>query len=248
MSGPSNRENVDPEAEKIDTAAAPDSGMQGKSEVPEDGAGQESGAGPAAGATASAQSAEERILELEALLSEARDRHLRAHAEMENIRKRTEREKADISKYAITNFARDILNVSDNLRRAISAVSVTEEEHAGALKALLEGVQLTENELKNVLERHGVKAIVALGQQFDPNFHQAVMEQENKDVAAGSVIQVFQEGYQIGDRVLRPSMVVVAKGGLKPVKPSADADDQAAQQSGAEPGKTGNDGSNSTGG
>ena len=167
--------------------------------------------------------ADVRVVELEAQVGELKDRYVRAHADMENLRKRTEREKADASKYAITKFAMDMLAVADNLERAIEATP-TEQETDANVKPLLEGIKLTSTDLKNALERHGVRRIESAGSIFDPNFHQAVMEEENKEVAAGTILKVFQEGYQIGDRVLRPSMVVVAKGGFKPVKPAAPDD------------------------
>lgn len=215
MSGPNTPDDAKPEETGVptpETAAA--SEAPGKPEP-------QAEAPVSPNAAAEAKSAPDaRIAELEIQISELNDRYLRVHAEMDNIRKRSEREKADTSKYAIANFARDMLSVSDNLKRAISAVASTDEEHAGALKALVEGVELTEQELASALERHGVRPIPAEGELFDPNVHQAVMEQENKEVAAGSVLQVFQEGYRIGERVLRPSMVVVARGGPKPVKQS----------------------------
>ncbi len=162
--------------------------------------------------------AEAQVMGLEAEVAELKDKFIRAHAEMDNLRKRTEREKADTSKYAITKFAGDILAVADNLRRAIDAFAQAGSEPDQQTKALIEGVELTESELSKALDRHGVRKIEALGNIFDPNFHQAVMEEENKDIAAGTVLRVFQEGYKIGDRVLRPTMVVVARGGFKPVK------------------------------
>ena len=167
--------------------------------------------------------AEARIAELEAQVAEMRDRYVRAYAETENIRKRSEREKADVSKYAVTNFAKDMVAIADNLARAVEAAGGSGEEQSPQMKALLDGVVLTEQELKKALEKHGVRAIAAKGEQFDPHKHQAVMEQEDASVASGTVLQVFQEGYEIGDRVLRPSMVVVSKGGAKPVK-SSDAE------------------------
>jgi molecular chaperone GrpE len=224
MSGPNTPENAKPE----DGAPAPETATPpGAGPTPEanPAATETSGASSVGGEqsadpqpAADAPATEVRIAELEAQLAELNDRYLRVHAEMENVRKRSEREKSDVSKYAIANFARDVLGVSDNLKRAISAVATTDEEHSGALKALVEGVELTEQELNNALDRHGVRPIPATGELFDPNVHQAVMEQENKEVTAGSVLQVFQEGYRIGERVLRPSMVVVAKGGPKPIK------------------------------
>jgi molecular chaperone GrpE len=159
------------------------------------------------------------IAKLEHQVKDLTDRLLRAHAEMDNIRKRTERDKADTIKYAITKFAGDVVTVGDNFQRAISAVPPGAADADPALKSLIEGVTLTEREFHGVLERHGVKRLDPKGQAFDPNFHQAVMEQDNKDVPAGTVLNVFQAGYVIEDRILRPAMVVVAKGGFKPMKP-----------------------------
>ncbi|MGI9524012.1 MAG: nucleotide exchange factor GrpE [Hyphomicrobiaceae bacterium] len=164
--------------------------------------------------------AEAKIAELEAKVSEMRDRYLRAYADTENLRKRTEREKADISKYAVTSFARDMLSIADNLGRAVEAASGAEDTESGSLKALLDGVMLTQQELKKTLEKHGVRTIASEAEAFDPHKHQAVMEREDASVSAGTIVQVFQDGYQIEERVLRPAMVVVAKGGAKPIKSS----------------------------
>jgi molecular chaperone GrpE len=149
-------------------------------------------------------------------LAETKDRLLRTLADMDNMRKRTEREVADARIYGISNFARDILGVADNMHRAMAALD--DELRAKAdepTKVLLEGVELTERELMNVLEKHGVKRIEPLGQKFDPNRHQAMYEIEDASVPAGTVIQVMQAGYLIGDRMLRPALVAVAKGGGK---------------------------------
>jgi molecular chaperone GrpE len=149
-------------------------------------------------------------------LAETKDRLLRTLADMDNMRKRTEREVADARVYGISNFARDILGVADNMHRAMAALD--DELRAKAdesTKVLLEGVELTERELMNVLEKHGVKRIEPLGQKFDPNRHQAMFEMEDASVPSGSVVQVMQAGYMIGDRVLRPALVSVAKGGAK---------------------------------
>jgi molecular chaperone GrpE len=149
-------------------------------------------------------------------LAETKDRLLRTLADMDNMRKRTEREVADARVYGISNFARDILGVADNMHRAMQALD--DELRAKAdepTKVLLEGVELTERELMNVLEKHGVKRIEPLGQKFDPNRHQAMYEIEDASVPAGTVIQVMQAGYLIGDRMLRPALVAVAKGGGK---------------------------------
>jgi molecular chaperone GrpE len=135
---------------------------------------------------------------------------------MENMRRRTERELADIRTYGVTNFARDMLTVADNIRRALESVPSDAREQAdGALKGLVDGIELTERDLLKTLERHGVKRLDPEGQKFDPNMHQAMFEVPNPDVPAGTVVQVVQTGYSIGERVLRPALVGVAKGGPK---------------------------------
>jgi molecular chaperone GrpE len=156
------------------------------------------------------------IAALRAEAAELKDRLLRAHAEVENIRKRSEREKEETAKYAVTRFARDIVNVGDNFQRAIDAVPAGAAEQDAALKSFLEGVTMTERELLNVLERYGIKRIQPINEPFNPHLHQAVMELQRTDVPAGTVVQVFQAGFTIEDRVLRPAMVAVAKGGPKP--------------------------------
>jgi len=151
------------------------------------------------------------VAKLEADLAEFRDKHLRALAEIENVRRRGEKEKADALKYAATNFAKDILAVADNLRRAIDAVPDEAAESDGAIKTLIEGVQLTERELLAIFERHGIKPIAADGEKFDHNLHQAMFEVPDTGKPAGTVVQVLQTGYTINDRLLRPAMVGVAK-------------------------------------
>ncbi|MCJ2081650.1 nucleotide exchange factor GrpE [Methylobacterium sp. J-090] len=147
---------------------------------------------------------------------EFKDRVLRTLAEMENLRRRTEREVADARTYAVTNFARDMLNAADNIRRALESVPEAERAGAtGAFKALLDGIELTERDLGKTLERHGVKVIDPKGQRFDPNRHQAMFEVPDAEVPSGTVVQVMQSGYVIGDRTLRPALVGVAKGGPK---------------------------------
>lgn len=155
---------------------------------------------------------------------EMKDRLLRTLAEMENLRRRTEREVADARAYAVTSFARDILGSADNLQRALDSVPADARASAeGALKGLIEGIELTERELAKTLERHGVKLIDPKGQRFDPNRHQAMFEVPDSSVPNGTVVQVMQTGYSIGDRVLRPAMVGVSKGGPKPEPKPADA-------------------------
>src|SRR3954466_10025123 len=146
--------------------------------------------------------------------AELKDRLLRTLAEMENLRRRTEREVADARTYAVTNFARDIVGVADSMERAMKALDDELRDKADAgVKALLDGVELTERELVKVLEKHGVTKLDPKGQKFDPNMHQAMFEIPDPSVPAGMVTQVMQPGYKIGERVLRPAMVGVAKGG-----------------------------------
>ena len=164
----------------------------------------------------------EALAALTAERDEFKDRALRTLAEMENLRRRTEREVADARTYAVTNFARDMLNVADNVRRALESVPAEARAGAeGALKGLIEGIELTERDLAKTLERHGVKAVEPQGQRFDPNRHQAMFEVPNTEVPNGTVVQVVQTGYVIGDRTLRPALVGVSKGGPKaPANPT----------------------------
>src|SRR5256886_5178184 len=157
-----------------------------------------------------------------------KDKLLRSLAEMENLRKRTERQVADARDYGIASFARDILAVADNMQRALGALDAELREKADAgVKALLDGVELTERELLKVLEKHGVKKFEPLGEKFDPNLHQAMYEVADPSVPAGTVAQGVQAGYMIGDPMLRPALVAVAKGGAKgaaaPANDNADA-------------------------
>ncbi|MEM0906577.1 MAG: nucleotide exchange factor GrpE [Pseudomonadota bacterium] len=169
-----------------------------------------------------ATAAVEREVALRVEMEELRSNMLRALAEAENVRRRAQRDVADARQYAVTSFARDLLNVSDNFKRALSAL-----DGAGELpeevKALVEGVQMTERELSTIFKRHGVKPLDPMGERFDPNRHQAMFEMENPDVPHGTVIQVVQTGAMIGDRTLRPAMVGVSKGGPK----STEAKDEA---------------------
>jgi molecular chaperone GrpE len=148
--------------------------------------------------------------------AESRDKMLRTLAEMENLRKRTAKEVADARIYGIQNFARDVLDIADNLQRALDAVPADTKASADpGLKALIEGVELTERSLLNTLEKNGVKKFDPSGEKFDPNFQQAMYEVPDASVPAGTVVQVVQAGYTIGERVLRPALVAVAKGGAK---------------------------------
>jgi molecular chaperone GrpE len=155
--------------------------------------------------------------EVAALRAEAeahKDRTLRALAEVENVRKRLEREREDARTYAVTRFARDMLTIADNLNRALAALTPDVRERSGdSLKAVMEGVEATERELNAALTRHGVKLIEAEGKRFDPHLHQAIAEVPTPGVEPGTVMHVVQQGYTIGDRLLRPAMVTVAKSG-----------------------------------
>jgi len=146
--------------------------------------------------------------------AELRDRLLRSAAEMENLRKRTEREIGDTRSYAIAGFARDMLTATDSLSRALLMLPHEAREGADATtKSLIEGIEMTEREMQRLLAKHGVKPIEAEGQKFDPHKHQAMFEVPDPTRPEGTVVQVVQAGFAIGDRVLRPAMVGVAKGG-----------------------------------
>jgi molecular chaperone GrpE len=177
--------------------------------------------------------AEPQVDPVEALTAEnaeLKDRMLRLAADMENLRNRTKREVSDAKTFAVANFARDMLGVSDNLRRAVEAVSDEKRAHGSdEFKSLLEGVELTEKSMLSTMERHGVKKLDPEGQKFDPNFHQAMFEVPNPEVPNNTVVQVVQSGYQIGERVLRPAMVGVAKGGAKTPAAETPAEDNSDQ-------------------
>ena len=166
---------------------------------------------------------------LEAENADLKDRVLRTLAEMENLRRRTEKEVKDARDYAVTAFARDLLSVADNFERALShAPAELRTDEAIGGKALIEGVELTGRELLKTLEKHGVKKLSPLGEKFDPNLHQAMFEIPNPQVVAGTVLQVMQDGFAIGGRVLRPALVGVAKGGPKVAAEAAPAEAPAA--------------------
>lgn len=158
---------------------------------------------------------EDVVAQLKSENAELKDRLLRAVAETENVRRRADKDKADASAYGVTAFARDMLNVSDNLRRALDAAPT---EIADDMKSFVEGVDMTERELLNILERHGIKKVEpAVGDKFDHQFHQAMFEVPTNEHTPGSVMQVVAAGYVIKDRLLRPAMVGVAKGEVQKV-------------------------------
>lgn len=168
-------------------------------------------------AAAGAQAPEpgDKLAEAETQASEFRERYLRAAAELENFRRRAEKERQDTAKFAIASFARDMLTMLDNLRRGLETVTADDRKAIPQLETLASGMELTEREMLSTLERHGIEKVDPKGEPFDHNFHQAMMEVEDPSVPAGTVAQVMQAGYVINGRLLRPAMVAVAKGGPK---------------------------------
>ncbi|WP_084264650.1 nucleotide exchange factor GrpE [Sneathiella glossodoripedis] len=164
------------------------------------------------------QAPQEDVLSVEeqqaAEIADLKEKLLRAMAETENMRRRSQKDKEDALNYGVTKFARDMLTISDNLRRAIDAVSEEDRENE-TVKTLLTGVEMTESELLSTFSKHKIQLIEAEGKKFDPNLHQAMFEIENPDVEPGTVLQVVQPGYVIADRLLRPALVGVSKGGQK---------------------------------
>jgi molecular chaperone GrpE len=164
----------------------------------------------------SAEPAADAVAALAKEAADYKDRLLRTLAEMENLRRRTEREVADSRQYAVANFARDLLAVADNMQRALDTLSADFRDQADpVVKSHIEGVELTERELVKVMEKHGIKRFDPQGQKFDPNLHQAMMQVPDPSVPDGTVVQVMQPGYMIAERVLRPALVGVSKGGPK---------------------------------
>lgn len=171
---------------------------------------------------------EKQQIDLGDRLAKAQEEIHRHQAEIQNLHRRREKEIEDASKYAIGKFARDTVEVADNFERAIASVPTEAVHDNPVLKSLLDGVTMTERQFLTVMERHGVQRISPKDELFNPHHHQAVMEQEDRSVPAGTVLQVYQSGYLIADRVLRPAMVVVARGGPKPVKPEPTAENETA--------------------
>ena len=156
-------------------------------------------------AEAGRENGQEEEKDWKAEAEENREMYLRVQADMENMRKRLEREKADFIKFANENLMKDLLPVIDNLERALNHAQADDSE------AILQGVQLTYDGFKNVLEKFGVRAVASLGERFDPNFHEAVMQREDPDAEDNTVLEEIQKGYLLNERLIRPSMVVVSK-------------------------------------
>jgi molecular chaperone GrpE len=179
--------------------------------------------------------ASDAIAQLEAEKADLKDKLLRTLAEMENLRRRTEREVADARSYAITKFAGDMLAVADNMGRALAAIPAEARHDADPVfKAVVNGAELTEREMQRALEKHGVKRIDPKGERFDPHFHQAMFEVPDLSVPSGTVAEVVQVGYSIADRVLRPALVGVARGGAK-MATNPHAESPSAEPPSAEP-------------
>jgi molecular chaperone GrpE len=183
---------------------------------------------PATEAAPAAETPESVVVELpaqvQAEIADLKDRLLRTLAEMENLRRRTEKEVKEARDYAISGFARDLLSVADNFDRALAHVPAElRESGVPGAAALIEGVELTGRELLKVMEKHGVRKLTPAGERFDPNFHQAMFELPSPEVPSGTVVQVLQDGFAISGRVLRPALVGVAKGGPKPAATAAEA-------------------------
>lgn len=174
----------------------------------------------AAAAAPGTQQLQDEITRLKEEVNQMRDQWVRAVAEAENIRKRAQRDQEETSRYAITAFARDMVNVLENLKRAADSIppeARTDAEN-NLLKVLAEGVDMTLQELLQIFQKFGINRIDPNGQKFDHNLHQAVVQVERSDVEAGTVVQVVQSGYTIHDRLLRPAMVAVSKQGEPPKK------------------------------
>lgn len=205
-----------PWAEPETNASGTDAGPQNTDDASADSA--------AADQSPEGGSSSEEIEALKAENAELRDKLLRTVADMENLRRRTDREKQDAGKYAISKFAGDVLSVGDNLTRALTSINDEARAAGGeSLKTLIEGVEMTERELQNVLSRHGIARLDPKGEKFDPNVHQAMFEIENPDVPSGTVVEVVQAGYVIAERCLRPALVGVSKGGAKAAPAKADS-------------------------
>lgn len=205
------KQTPDPEAEAAtpETAAAEDipAAEEAAAEAPE---------APVEEAEAAAADPLVRLAELEAEAADLRDKLLRALAETENVRRRAQRDREEASKYAISNFAREMVGVADNLRRALEHVAPETRGQDERLDSLAAGVEMTERAMLAAFERFGVKPIEALGKLFDHNLHEAMFEVPDPSQPAGTVVQEMEKGYVLEDRLLRPARVGVAKGGPRP--------------------------------
>jgi len=190
--------NTNHDAEDDAVPEGADAGPEGQAAAPQPGAGE--------------LSSDERVQQLEAEMAELKDRSLRALADAENTRRRTQRELNDARKYAASGIIKDLLNVSDNLHRALESVPAEMREGDEQVKNLIVGVEMVEKDLLNAFEKHGVRKIEPLGEPFNHEFHQAMYEVENSGKPSGTIVEMLQAGFVMHDRLLRPAMVAVAKG------------------------------------
>jgi len=197
--------------------------MTDAKDLPDDNATAEQPAAEAAEATGPTS----REVELQAELADVTEKLLRAMAETENVRRRLEQAAEDRGKYAVSGFAKDMLPVADNLRRALESIPADAKESDPLAIKLIEGVELTERALLSALERHGVKKVESLGQVLNPHLHQAMMEVDDPSHASGTIILEMQAGYTLNGRLIREAMVGVAKGGPKPGQGDSGVDTQA---------------------
>ncbi len=173
---------------------------------------------------------------VEAELAEVTEKWKRALAETENVRRIAARDREDAGKYAVTRFARDMLSVADNLRRALDSMDNDARPTDAGLDALASGVELTERELLATLARHGITPIAAASEPFDPHVHEALFEVPDESVPHGTIVHVLEPGYMIHDRPLRPARVGVSKGGPRPGATPAGDGDGAPEPAGGIPG------------
>ncbi|MAU41357.1 MAG: nucleotide exchange factor GrpE [Kordiimonas sp.] len=204
--------NQDAETTATDTTKMPSEEQNTPPQTPNDSAAPASQDNPQ---PEKEQDAADPLAVAHAEIADLKDKLLRSIADGENVRRRAERDKADAGNYAITGFARDLLSVGDNLRRALESLPA-EEERSESIKTFIEGVEMTERELHNVLEKNGIRKIHPEGEKFDHNLHQAMFEVPGTGQPDGTIVQVMQAGYVIKDRLLRPALVGVAKGGDTP--------------------------------
>ena len=235
-------ERAEPETDAAQAAEQSEAGGEGRAAAPDDAERE----GPAAEAEDAdgpeAAAAEEFAEDEEAEGGDAalKEQLLRALADAENARRRAKKDVEDARNYAISRFAQDLLGVADNLGRALENIPADKRESDDAVKAIAEGIEMTAREFETALGRHGITRIDPLGEKFDYNLHQALFETAETDQPDGTVVQVFQTGYRIGDRLLREAMVGVAKGGTQPA--TDDDDDTGAEaEAEAEPGSDGAD-------
>ena len=221
---PDTNPDQEPGAEKLPEGEADETAEEGAVEAESN---EESSPGDVPG-----EVPEEEEEDLEATVADLNDKLLRALAETENIRRRAVRDKEDASKYAISNFARDMLALSDNLHRAMDSVDPETRQKDAAVEQIMVGLEMTAREVNNAFERYGIKVIEAMGEKFDHNLHEALFEMDDASKPPGTVVQVVETGYVLKDRLLRPAKVGVSKGGAKETAANAEEPETVASKEG----------------